>query len=224
MKIGTISKLVKDVEYTTDRQAFELRMKIQCVDEKNIPLLWKIYKLIIMTDYAPKRVRETFNKGVTYKDIAEKDGVNIGTVKRQVHNFSRKMVEVWGDEDIINILREGKDIEESYLENIELLVDDCLKNSELLLENLEDKFSVNILKNVDMGLNFSGIGRDDFIMLRNKLVSFSIPSQEFILKNLDNKLLSYGVYLLTTPYDNMNPEDRSRKKELVGFTKIKIDN
>ena len=76
------------------------------------------------------------------------------------------------------------------------------------------------MEGVNINQNFSDIDRDDFIMLRNKLVSFSKPSQEFILKNTDKKLISYGVYLLMTSEDRLNEEDKARKKELENFTKI----
>jgi len=221
VKLGSISKLVRDVEYTTDRRAFELRMRLHKTEERYIPLLWKIYKLFITTDYAPERVREILSRGVTYSDVAKKHGVTIGTIKRQVHNFSKKMLEVWGEKDIIEMLRAGGDIDEEYLKNIEILVDDALRNSNILIENLEDKFSVNILDGVNLSQDFSKIDRDEFTMLRNRLVSFSIPSQEFILKNMDKKLISYGVYLLVTPDENLTPEDRARKKELISFTKIR---
>lgn len=221
MKLGSISKLARDVEYTTDRNAFELRMRLQKTEERYIPLLWKIYKLIKMTDYAPERIQEILNRGVTYEDVAKRHGVTIGTIKRQVHNFSQKMVEIWGENDLIEMLRDGGDIDEEYLKEVELLVDDSIRNSNLIIESLEDKFSVNILDGVSINQDFSNIGREEFTILRNKLVSFSIPSQEFILKNTDKKLISYGIYLLITPEENLNAEDRARKKELISFTKIK---
>ena len=220
MKTVSISQMARVVENTKNRDAFEFRLKFSGVDEKYIDVLWKIYKLIHLTDYAPERVREVFKRDTTYADVADRHNVAIGTIKREVHAFSKKLRQSWGG-DLWEMLMEGEDIDDDYVKELEVIVEDSLSSVNILQENLEDKFVVDLMKYVNISQQFGEISNEDFVWLRQKLVSFSKEAQKFILENTDKKLLSYGIYLLSTDDKKLNKLDRERKEELLKFTMIK---
>ena len=220
MKTISITRLCKAAGYTKNREVFFKRLELQGFNDDSIRILWKMYKLLTMTDFTPKKIREVFKRDTKYSQVAEKYNITIGALKNEVHNFSRRLLDFFKI-DVFETLSKGNNIDKEMLNTIEIIIDDLLNQHNLVETSLEDLFSVKIFDKAKGVYNssFEDITDEDFINLRSKLVHFSIPSQKFILNNMDNNLINYGVYLLTTPYENLSERDKIRRNQLIKFTK-----
>lgn len=219
MKTISITRLCKDVEYTMNKDVFELRLKFKQIPDKYVGILWKFYFLIKFTDYTPVRIKDLLTRDTTYQDVADRHGVTLGAVKTEMFLFTKSLAEIFPI-DFVGIIRDGGDIEESYHKYVDLILDELIDNSKVDFYDLKDSFTVDIFKSADIEGDFSHITDDDYIKLRNKLVTFSKPSQQFIFENMDRTLVNYGVYLLVTKEENLNEQDRERKRDLMKFTKL----
>lgn len=219
MKTISITRLCKDVEYTNNKKIFEARLKFKKIPEKYIELLWKFYRLIKFTDFTSDRIKDLFSRGTSYQQVADKYGITLGAVKTDVFLFTKSLSEIFPI-DFIAIIRDGKDLDEEYYTYVDVILDEIYSNVHVNYYDIKDSFSVDIFSISNTNQDFSDISTEDYLSLRDKLVMFSKPSQEFVLKNMDNKLLSYGVYLLTTKEEFLSEVDKERKKDLMKFTKI----
>ena len=225
MKVMSINRLSKVVEFTKDREVFNLRLKYYGIKDFRITnLLWKIYKLVHFTDYPPLKVKEALSKGEKYADVAEKYGVKEGTIKKEVHDFGYKLQKLWGGdiwEMIENEEIEGEDV---YVKELERIVDDSLSNCNVIVEDLvEDKFVVDVFSYADLKEDFKEISNEDYHYVKNLFSGLSKKVLETKIGNADKYLVSYGVYLLVTPERELTDLEKERKKELLLFTKLRDD-
>ena len=219
MRTVSISQLSRAVEYTTDKDAFVFRLKFHKIDEDIINILWKMYKLIHLTDYAPERVREALKKDKRYSDVARDYGVSVGTIKREVHDLSKRLQASWGG-DLWEMVRNKEEISPDYLRKLNVILDDSLDRSNILIENIEDKFTVDLSKYRIKRGDYKNITDEDFLSMRQKMTTFSKNAQKFILDNMDETLVGYGLYLLSEKDTNLSDKERQRKEELQRFTMI----
>lgn len=219
MKTISITRLCKDVEYTMNKDVFELRLKYKKVPDKYISILWKFYYLIKFTDFAPDRMRDLFSRSTTYQDVADKYEVSLGAIKTEVFLFTKSVSEIFPI-DFIDMIKNGEELDETYYKYTDTILGELIQNSKAVFYGLQDSFTVNIFEDVNIKEDFSNITDDDYLKLRSKLVIFSKPSQDFIYENMDKNLLNYGAYLLCTKDGLLSDKDKERKEDLLKFTKL----
>lgn len=217
MKIKEINTLIKMSGYTKDFSIFEYRLKNYGVEDRNLKLLWKIYKLILFTDYVPDKIRDTFKNPV--KVVARKYHLSEGTIKKEVYDFFNQNIarDITNKDGIIYDIIDNK-VSDEDLNIIEKVVDELLKNSNYVENILYNNFSIDIFDNVEY--NGHNIEDDEFEKIRNKLVYFSIPWQLEQLKMVDKNQLGYIKYILTHSDEKLEKIDIDRKKELLAFLRI----
>lgn len=220
MKTRSITRLLKLVDYTTDYTSFDVRLRFAGIDNQYTPFLWDLYRLLRFTDFTPEHVKEVFNSDNTYSDVADKFELSVGSIKTEVHNFSKKLAEIFQG-DILEDILDKKDIDHDYFRNVELIVMDSLERREIDLKGLSGKvFTVDILNVNFKKEELPEINTEEFLSLRNKIVSFSIPSQKFVYDNMPQEHKAYVSYLLNTPSGNLTEADKQRREEILKFCKI----
>ena len=220
MKIKEFSRLLKMAGNTKSREVFKYRLEYNNVKGDNINLLWKMYKLIVYTDYTPNKVRDTFYTGNTHRSVAKKYGVVEGTIKKELYDFfTKKVSNDIGRDGIIDDLIDNKLNKEDVIK-IDRIVEDLLRMSNFIVDFFEDNFSINIFDNAEYNKTIN-ISDEDFEKIRNKIIFFSIPWQIEQKNLLSKEHLGYVEYLLTSNDDMLSKIDIDRKKELIVFLRLK---
>ena len=211
-----LKEFLKRVGNTDDFITFKLRLRGLQRDEKKVEVLWTIYKIIKNSDIFSDEVKEYFlAESSNYKDISLKFGVSESNLKNRIFRQTKKFFDLLGSdliEDIIN--NELNDIECEYIHKD---LKQLLKNRKIKNNTIEDYFSEDIFSNANLNQDFSFIDEEDFLLARDILSRFSIPANEFMLKNLDSELKDYIVYLLVTPESHLLMEDKARKENVLTF-------
>lgn len=219
--MSTITRLTKVVENTKDKNAFKVRIKYYGVeDEDEIRVLWKVYKLVHFTNMFSEPIRRALWEGGNYEEIAKRYDIPFNTLKTEAYLGCRELLGVFG-KDIIRDILEIKEVDKEELKDAELILDDLLNNHYTVeKEYIEDFFTVDIFKVKYSDEDFSDIDRDEFVTLRNTLVYFSRPSQQFIYEHINDRSKKYVAYLLETPENKLSGEDLQRRAEILKFTRI----
>ncbi|MDW5300490.1 MAG: hypothetical protein SA378_10180 [Sedimentibacter sp.] len=221
MKTRNITRFLKIIDYTTDYESFDTRLRFEGIDNQYIPFLWDLYMLIRFTDFTPEHVKEVFNSDITYQDVADKFGLSLGSVKAEVHNFSKKLDKVFQG-DILGQIIDKESIDQEYFKKLELLVVDSLKrripNSKDILEK---SFSINLLNVPYKKEELPEIGMEEFKNIKNIVMTFSIPLQEYSYNKMNVSHKQYISYLLNTNDTDLGELDRKRKKEILNYCQIR---
>lgn len=213
----SIKKIAKKAGYTEKKDLFTYKMRLEGIRTEVAEMLWNIYELVYFTSFSSEKIKMALGGRYTYAKIAIHYGLDEGTIKKEVFDFNN-MVEEYTCCNLTKLVKNKFEIPDEEREKINRITRELIEKHR---GNIKDKFSVNIFEGADIHGDFSDISEEDFLNLRAKLVMISLEAQEFVINNIDKKIIDYGVYLLNTEDKYLNEIDLKRKEEILLFTKIK---
>lgn len=218
MNSKTLKELIEKVGYTEDWRVFNLRLKGDIKDSNVILSLWFSYKIARYTQVFTDEVREFLFENRSYRELYNKYNIGEGVIKNNIYRQVKKYYEIIG-RDLYKDYEDGL-IDESeslsYANYLESKYNELDKTS----KRIEDYFYEDFFSGANVGRDFRSISNEQFIEARDKISRLSIEVNQFLLSNLDDGLVDYIAYLLTTSNNRLLAVDLERKENLKFFLKL----
>lgn len=205
------------VSFTEKKDIFMYKLRLNGIKDDVAEMLWNVYELVYFTDFSSDKIKMALINEYTYAQVAEKYGLEEGTIKKEVFDFNNKIEESTCI-DITKLVENNFEIDKEEREKINSITKELISRYS---KGIKREFTINIFDGLKEGEDFSDISEDEFLNLRSKLVLISLEAQKFIIENFDKRLLRYGAFLLLSENGDLTETDLRRKEEIMLFTKIK---
>ncbi|HAQ41688.1 MAG TPA: hypothetical protein DCM73_13220 [Clostridiales bacterium] len=225
MKIGSITRLIEMVHFTEEYSPFESHLKLNEIDNKYIPFLYALYRLVRFTDFVPEHVRKILEPDMTYQKSADYFGLKLGTIKAEVTGFNRKLCATF-KKDILGDILDKKEIDDEFFKQVDVIVWDLLSQREPHIEaNFKNNFTVNVLSVPYNEEIFSKNKFDDatFEKIIIDMAFYSLKMQQYYFRKMNSEYKQYVSYLLNTVDGKLDNKDRHRKRKLIDYCMLDVD-